>query len=129
MLAQCQNWINELKELSSKRKSILHSYESLKSHFTELKLELAKLEKTSQEEKVDEALSSEDPPTDKVFTKSGSDLPVDVPVKTPDSGNIAHSLPDVIVVSQSTENTSETAGHLTTAVNSIPDEAEDDLMK
>lgn len=50
VLAQCQQWLKQLKELSTKRKTMLHNYESLRSHLAELKFELAKLDKESAEE-------------------------------------------------------------------------------
>ena len=45
VIAQCDRWIREMKEQAGKRKSTSHSYESLKTHLAELKLELEELEK------------------------------------------------------------------------------------
>lgn len=43
VLSQCETWLNETKELSSKRKSLKHHYEALKSYHKELQIEMAKL--------------------------------------------------------------------------------------
>ena len=44
VLTQCQTWLDELKELGSKRKAARHHYEAMKTHVAELKIELNKLE-------------------------------------------------------------------------------------
>lgn len=98
VFAQCQSWVNELKQLSTKRKSILHSYESLKSHFAELKLELAKLEKVNLDGKSDMPSKSENTPDD--APSNSEEFSGDVSKTT---GNaILNSVPNVIVTVKNT---------------------------
>lgn len=60
VIAQCERWIREMKEQAGKRKSTSHSYESLKTHFAELKLELDELEKNEKRRLAKEMSSEKD---------------------------------------------------------------------
>lgn len=47
-MSQIQRWIAQLKDQTSKRKSVNHSFESLKTYYDEIKLEFRKLEKNME---------------------------------------------------------------------------------
>lgn len=47
-MSQIQRWITQLKDQTSKRKSVNHSFESLKTYYDEIKLEFRKLEKNME---------------------------------------------------------------------------------
>jgi len=49
IISQIDDWLCELEEQSSKRKSASHSYEALKSHFADIKREFANIEKKKEE--------------------------------------------------------------------------------
>ena len=66
IIKQCEKWLEEMKEQSSKKKSSVVHYESLKRHFGTLKIELEKLCKgespssTAEADKKPEATKDEE---------------------------------------------------------------------